>query len=207
MSTPTARLGLLKPERPDQFLTSDIAANWAKVDQYPGSFICTSTTRPTWSTAQAGMWISETDTGLSWRWTGSAWARAYPLGRLKTTAGAWADAARTTAFSTTSQPAFVIALALSNVVVPDGNRPIEITAAWSLATNSTAGSFYATVFRSNTANSGTQLATPQLIHNAGGTYTWVDTVPVGTYSWSVQIRSANGGTSTINGLTMSVTEV
>lgn len=69
----TDRLALRKPTGSDPFLRSDFEYNWERVDDYPGSFPCTSTTRPSWGTDQAGLFIHETDTGKFVRWTGSAW--------------------------------------------------------------------------------------------------------------------------------------
>lgn len=73
MSSTTPRLGLTKPDGGDLFLRQDFINNYNILDQYPGSFICTSTTRPVWTSAQAGQTIIETDTRRILTWDGSLW--------------------------------------------------------------------------------------------------------------------------------------
>lgn len=73
MTTKSPKLGLTLPTTIDPFKTADIAANWSTIDGSPGIFPCTSSTRPTWGTAQAGRTIVETDTHRSLQWTGTAW--------------------------------------------------------------------------------------------------------------------------------------
>src|SRR3954452_20373739 len=102
MPTPTTRMGLLKPTTADPFSTADLAANWQKIDDSPGTYVCTSTTRPPWGAAQRGRKIHETDTLLNWTWDGANFQRDAPRGLLKTTSGAWARGQRTTDITTTS---------------------------------------------------------------------------------------------------------
>lgn len=73
MSTLTTRLGIKKPQDTDPFLTSDFDSNYDLIDSYPGVFICTSTTLPSWGTAQAGQFVMCTDTRDFLEWTGTAW--------------------------------------------------------------------------------------------------------------------------------------
>lgn len=73
MTTTSPKLGLTLPTTTDPFKTADIAANWSKIDGSPGVFPCTSSTRPTWGTAQVGRTIVETDTHRILQWTGTAW--------------------------------------------------------------------------------------------------------------------------------------
>lgn len=73
MSTLSQHLGLILNDPSDPFKRTDQVGNWQKLDQYPGTFICTSTTRPSWAAAQAGLSIYETDTRRTVKWTGSAW--------------------------------------------------------------------------------------------------------------------------------------
>lgn len=81
MSTLTSRLRLFKHTVADRFKTSDYAANWDSLDASPGTFICTSTTRPSdWAAAQTGRPIYETDTDLTYTWNGTGWARRGPKG-------------------------------------------------------------------------------------------------------------------------------
>lgn len=73
MSLLTPRLGIKKPQDPDPFLTSDFQTNYDLLDSYPGVFVCTSGTKPVWTTAQAGQLIYCTDTKTVLAWTGTAW--------------------------------------------------------------------------------------------------------------------------------------
>lgn len=73
MSTLTQRTGLKVPDGSDPFLRTDFVQNYTTLDKYPGNWICTSTTRPTWGAGQAGMQITETDTRRTMVWTGTTW--------------------------------------------------------------------------------------------------------------------------------------
>lgn len=210
MSTQSPRLGLIKPERPDLFSTADIAANWAKVDQYPGVYVCTSSTRPSWSTAQAGMCIREADTQLEWLWTGTAWARTAPSGRLRTSTGAYAYAMRTSAFSTASSASYVVALALLNVVVPDGARPLRLEANWTSASAS-GGYYFGAIVRAATVGGGPTIGGDVRRVNDGEGGPHVAEEPAGlaagSYSYSYQVRAVAGGTVSLSTLTLSATEL
>lgn len=98
MSTTSTFLQLTVPQTSDNFSTAAIAANWNAIDAAPGSFVCTSSTRPTWASGQAGRLIYETDTNLSWEWNGTSFARIYPKGLLGST-----TATSGSTISTTSQ--------------------------------------------------------------------------------------------------------
>lgn len=76
MSLLSARLGLKKPQDTDPFLTSDFDSNLDIIDSYPGRWVCTSSTKPLWGSAQAGQEIYCTDTRTALSWTGSAWRDA-----------------------------------------------------------------------------------------------------------------------------------
>jgi hypothetical protein len=67
-------LGLKLNQSSDPFLLSDFVANWEILDAAPGTYICTSTTRPSWSSGQAGRLIYMTDLKQLSYWSGSAWA-------------------------------------------------------------------------------------------------------------------------------------
>lgn len=73
MSSFTGRLGLKRNDGSDPFLRQDFVDNWNRLDAAPGTHICTSTTRPTWTAAQQGRLILETDTGSLYQWNGSTW--------------------------------------------------------------------------------------------------------------------------------------
>lgn len=72
MSTTSQHMGLKIPDGSDPFLRTDFVNNLNIQDQYPGNWICTSTTRPTWGAAQAGMRITETDTRRTLLWNGTS---------------------------------------------------------------------------------------------------------------------------------------
>lgn len=73
MSGSTTRLGLKTYDPSDPFLRADFNDTAGKLDAYPGAFICTSATRPSWGAGQAGMRIYETDTRREVVWTGTSW--------------------------------------------------------------------------------------------------------------------------------------
>lgn len=72
MSTTSQRMGLKIPDGSDPFLRTDFVNNLNIQDQYPGDWICTSTTRPAWGAGQAGMKIVETDTRRTLLWNGTS---------------------------------------------------------------------------------------------------------------------------------------
>lgn len=91
MTTQTEHLGLKRHTTADVYRIQDYADNWAKLDASPGVFVCDSTTRPTnWTVAQTGMLISERDSGLVWRWTGTKFVRVASKGFLGQ-AERWSD--------------------------------------------------------------------------------------------------------------------
>lgn len=209
MPTSSPHLGLLKPTTSDSFVTQDIFNNWGKIDAAPGITICTSSTRPTWSTNQTGMRIFETDTGLEWWWSGTAWRRIGPAGLLKTTGGQPAITYQSSSVSNSDPTTFTVVVVAQNIVVPDGMRPLQIIATWKTFTASHelgVGS----IFRSATANTGTVLGTWQMIDDpsgshqggTGASYSAYERsgLSAGTYSWSFQFRVAayaGGGTAGI----------
>lgn len=73
MSTLSPRLNLKRPDDSDPFLTQDFVDNYNKLDAAPGAHICTSTTRPSWGSSQAGRTIFVTDWKCFQFWDGSAW--------------------------------------------------------------------------------------------------------------------------------------
>lgn len=73
MSTLSQHLGMTLNADSDPFQRTDIVGNFSILDQYPGAFICTSSSRPTWGANQAGQMILETDTRRIIHWNGSGW--------------------------------------------------------------------------------------------------------------------------------------
>lgn len=73
MSSFSTKLLLKRNDGSDPFLRQDFVDNWNKLDAAPGAYICDSTTRPTWTSAQSGRAIYETDTQRTVWWSGTAW--------------------------------------------------------------------------------------------------------------------------------------
>jgi hypothetical protein len=73
MSTVSQRMGIKIPDGSDPFDRNDFVQNYNTLDKFPGVFVCTSTTRPTWGAGQAGMMIMESDTRRNMMWTGTTW--------------------------------------------------------------------------------------------------------------------------------------
>jgi hypothetical protein len=204
MSDTSVKLGLFLPTQVDAFATADVRANFEKIDAAPGTHICTSTTRPSWTSAKAGRKIYETNTGLEWVWTGTAWKRLYGTGLLKLSTGDWAYQERVTNASTSSHT-YSVVKTLSNVVVPDGNRPIEIRTQWQ-ATHNATNHFLLALYRSAVANSGPRMVewfagveSPDYPQGDGGTFSYLhrDGLAAGLYNFTLQMRiyDTPGGTA------------
>lgn len=71
MATYTSRLGLKRNDGSDPFKRQDFVDNYNRLDAAPGVHVCTSSTRPTWASAQAGRLIYETDTNSLFQWNGT----------------------------------------------------------------------------------------------------------------------------------------
>lgn len=198
MTTPSPKLQLAVPSQSDPFSTSDVAENWDKIDAAPGTYICASSSRPSWTAAQGGRKIYETDTGLEWIWTGTAFRRLGPFGLLKRNDGSFAVGERTTDAQTTSNT-FAKIVSVTGVVVPAGNRPLRIDVSWYKARN-VSGNFSGAIFRSNTGNSGPKEAawvfgtSTQDANAGGGTYFAIirNGLNPGTYDWSFQFSGVVG---------------
>lgn len=74
MATFSTMLGLKLNAQSDPFQLSDFVSNWGIIDASPGTYICTSTSRPAWNASQAGRLIFMTDLKQMSYWTGTAWA-------------------------------------------------------------------------------------------------------------------------------------
>ena len=134
MPSPTPRVGLPRPLAGEAFIPrTSWSAIFDQLDALPGIHICTSTTHPgmggglaAWGTAHTGMFIFETDTNLLWRWSGSQFNRAEPVGLL-------GQAQLATPYAT-SATAPAVALSVS-VTVPATHvgstaKRIKVSAAW-----------------------------------------------------------------------------
>jgi hypothetical protein len=76
MATYSTYLGLKINSATDPFLLSDFTGNWTILDGSPGIYVCTSTSRPAWTAAQAGRLIFMTDYKALSYWDGAAWQDA-----------------------------------------------------------------------------------------------------------------------------------
>ncbi len=123
----TPRIGLLRPLTGHGFDRQEAADNLTMLDALPGITICTLASRPaTWAAANEGQYIWETDRGLLWRWDGSQFMRAHPLGDL----GKSEITANAATASTSPQTAISCA-----VTVPAGSpgstaKRIEVSGSW-----------------------------------------------------------------------------
>ena len=72
MATYTSRLGLKRNDGSDPFKRQDFVDNANRLDAAPGVHVCTSSTRPTWASGQAGRLIYETDTNSLFHWNSTA---------------------------------------------------------------------------------------------------------------------------------------
>lgn len=204
MSTPSPILGLTLPDLQDRFSTQEVRDNWETIDQSPGVFICTSQTRPGWGQQQAGRKIVETDTHLEWLWTGDSWIRiSGGSGILRKGGGGYAVAERATDRNTRSST-FVTVVTITNVVVPDGNRPLQLVATWSEAENSVGDQVMMAIMRSASNDVGPKLGkiviTPDNGYRGNGVSLVSyerDGLVAGTYDFSLQMRCRGGGQSTL----------
>lgn len=73
MATFSTVLGLKLNSESDPFQLTDFIQNWGILDASPGTFICKSTSRPTWTSAQSGRLIFMTDLKQLSFWNGSSW--------------------------------------------------------------------------------------------------------------------------------------
>jgi hypothetical protein len=189
----TTRLKLKKPAGSDDFKRIDINANWDILEAAPGLFICTSTTRPTWLAAQAGMTIIETDTKRIYEWDGAAWVRLFPqVSRFATGSG------NTTLANGSMTPL----PGLSITVNPTVDTKYFITASVSIATHAGASVdaylFLDTTVQARSIHTYLSPATSSFFSTDStvemdGTYyqQWEITVPAGTHTLSLS-AIANG---------------
>jgi hypothetical protein len=73
VATYSTVLGLKLNDESDPFQLSDFIQNWQTLDASPGIYICTSTSRPSWGTSQAGRLIFMTDLKQVSYWSGTTW--------------------------------------------------------------------------------------------------------------------------------------
>lgn len=211
-------LGLYIFSDSDTFNLTQYDDNWSILDDYPGNYICASTTRPgsnggpgiggtpaAWGAAQKGQKIVETDTGLTWSWSGTAFVRDNPkgsLGRVTTST----TVATTSSWSPSANGTF--ATAISELIqVPNGGRQLMIVAEVPEVTN-VSGSSYLLITRtiSSTATilNSWPVPTHQQVVNSNfpgtpGSFSTFD-IPgsaSATYSLCFAVNPAFGGTTSL----------
>lgn len=211
MTTPTPRLGLKIFTTADQFKVQDWDDNANVLDGAPGLLLCTSTTHPTtWTAAQNGMLILETDTGLVWRYTsGTTFVRQYASGKLGLT--------KVTAAVNTSATTLQTAVSVA-VTVPAGNRSIEVRASGP-GVYSTVDLTRLAIFRDGTQlqswlSHGTLTGTASAQPRPVSMTVIDDSVTAGAHTYTLQYAAepGYGGTSTLQAaattpLMLSVVEI
>lgn len=188
-------MGLVVQGDADQFDTQHLIDNWTILDAAPGLHVCTSTSHPTtWGANQTGRHIIETNTGLIWRWDGTAFVRHGPRGWLNGTP-------RTAPISTTSTVFQVVVS--TPVTVPDGGRNVLMIATWGDVDND------AGVTRFGLFRDATQITTwdwpgdtgaTAAEQGQGGSLALIDPAPAaGAHTYTLQFATITGfgGTSTV----------
>jgi hypothetical protein len=133
MAGSSDRHGLFVPETTDGFDTTDLAGAIEGLDAAAGGpVVCTAATRPSWGAGQAGTFIYETDTGLVWIWTGSAWRRAVARGWLKSDA-------KTASHGPIGTVSFDTVVTAADAIVAAGSVKIAVTVSWSSITEAGTG--------------------------------------------------------------------
>ena len=218
MASQSPHLGLIIPTTSDAFSTTDVANNWSLIDKYPGTYLCTSTSRPnsgvggapTWTAANNGQRILETDTGLEWKWNGSQFTRVAAIGRLG------GNVNNGTVSVASGTPNNVVTA--SNINIPSGSRWLQITSSWVLVQNDTSGKTVLGVYIDSTllreyTITGDSSAPSAGAQGGSGSIITSTQVAAGLHSFSVKIRTVvlappnGGGTSQASGVTIDIVEV
>jgi len=182
MATTSPRLGLTVPGGADQYDWEEIADNWETIDASPGVHITTvgGTAALSWGSAHTGMFVTQTDTGLTYRWNGSSFERAFAKGWL-------AGSARTGDLSESDGlPATLVQVA--GVSVPPGNRKVEIKVAWSEVTGAAVEFLL--------MRDSTQIDAWRHGSGDGGSRVVTDAPGSGTFTSALQVRTL-GASSTV----------
>lgn len=204
-TSPSPRLELERPLANHGFSRAEHYNNLTLIDGYPGTFICTSGTRPGgWGTANEGMVIWETDTDLRWRWDGTKFVRFAPLGLL--------NVSTVTANASTgaTSPVQVITTAVTVPAFTVGStaKRIKIEASWYAidnGTDTTLGAAEVSIMRDTTVIMKQLLRgrpttdTEELNWGTGGSIVVFDDPTAGAESYHLAINSvaAVGGTTTL----------
>lgn len=204
-TSPTSRLALLRPLAGHGFSRTEYYDNLGIIDQFPGLFICTSSTRPTWGSAHNGMRIWETDRSLEWRWDGSAFVRVLPLGLLATPSILTSDDS-----TAATSPESVLSCAVTVPATNAGSttKRIKVTGNWHSIINGTETDLGvaevslmrgASVIAKAMVRGRPNTDTDYLDWGVGGTIVGWDDPTAGAQTYHLAINSvpAVGGTTTI----------
>jgi len=209
MPSVSARLGLSRPLSSDAFATTDFYDNYTLLDNYPGTYICTSSTRPTtWGSSQTGMEIFETDSLLRWYWSGTAFVRHSAEGVLGQS-DVTSDFSTTATSSTSTSPSPTAIT--TTVTVPathstSTTKRIRVTASFYRIDN-TAGVANATIYAdsdllfSASVRGKTDAETDPMDWASGGTFVAYHAPAVAggsiTYTFRINSLAASTGTTTL----------
>lgn len=174
------RYGIEKPLTSDPFSTATIADNYDRIAAKPGTHICTAATRPTdWDANHLGMTIYETDSGLSWRWNGSAFVRDGAIGAL-------GYGIRTLPLTAGTTDEVAVSL---DVTIPPGGRSVIVTGSWAETSNPMWVSLYKAAQEVQRMSCATD----------GGTLSFYDNAPdAGPLTYSLRVRAKSGSADLIS---------
>jgi hypothetical protein len=155
------------------------------------------------------MRILETDTGLEWKWNGSAFARVAGIGHI-------AGSANPNQVTNATYN-LVSVTKLTNIGIPQGNRSLQIILGWDKVQNTNGISVIGltidgTIFKS-WAVSGDSSAPSQGAQGSAGNVITFTNLPGGLHTFDMGVRVVNLappaglGTSTCIGATLDVIEL
>ena len=201
MSTTSQHLGLKIPDGSDPFLRTDFVQNYTTLDSYPGVFICTSTTRPSWGASQNGMMILETDTRRNILWNGTTWKEMLTSPALwygTVRIGSWlahsTSLSNTVGTFTTHRPGALFTIATTEVAMPiAGNIDANIRCTVDGVQVNFDGSSYGEYVHTNwpgTPNTGVS-------HSTTITSIGYRNVSSGSHSMGIYTRTGSSGTTSL----------
>lgn len=201
MSTTSQHLGLKIPDGSDPFLRTDFVQNYTTLDSYPGVFICTSTTRPSWGSSQNGMMILETDTRRNLVWNGTTWREMltspavwYGSLRINTWLNHGTTLSNTVGTFTVNRPGSLITFATTELEFPiAGNAACNVRCVIDGVDSNWDGSSYGEFARTNFSG------TPNPSVNWTNTMTSMGfrNVSSGSHSIGIHTLANSGGTTSL----------
>lgn len=198
-------MGIKRPLAGHGFDRVEFYDNFTLIDGYPGTFLCTSGTRPSgWGSPHIGMKIFETDTSLTWRWNGTAFVRDAPMGLLGTST-ITADASTA---ATAATNVITVAVTVPTPSPSSTAKRIKVEAEWYAIDNGTAttlGASFVYLLRGGTVLAKKRLrgrpdtASDELEWGEGGSIGAWDSPSAGAQSYHLAISTVAsvGGTTTL----------